>query len=306
MFKMHFSNKMATHFSRVALFSFSMIFLAACDSSDLGVNPDAEMNTEFVDDLTASFSLSDDTSDKLDDHARDKPEPGFLWYAAAEIYNSGDQDKIDRILANGRTGVLFVYGRGFGGHGQKTDGRLLHSVLTDAQKEDAKAIRESYSDDIQALRESHDNGDITRQELRTEIGAIKDQIFAEVYALLSADQIAELDQLIADLEAEREARKAASQAAMIDALELDGSQATTVLDLIEDLQTDIDALMEQVEDGSITREEFHDLAMAVNDALFESLESTLSEAQFTIVQIHNALKNRRFRRGFERGHQGRG
>lgn len=311
--------------------SMSLIW-AACDST---VAPDttalttttidneevAALNTALVADLNLSSSEAQQMAQVMSDNSDRAHGPGFLWAVAAELQKKlTDEQKrklysvADRLGES--AGLLCTGGfhspPGIGGPrlqnnagdfrsppdilGDGFFNGLFNDLLSDEQKAAIEDIRAKYSPQIRDLIEAAHSGQITREAFMEEMKAIHASIHAEIEALLTEDQKAEIARRIAEKRAELENRRAAYReqavAAMKEALALTSEQEASFDELCDRIRSDVDELLAQFHDGSLTREEMLDALSALKEGERTAVEELLDETQWEIVLIHDALSIR--------------
>ncbi len=263
-----------------------------------------------------------------DEHGR---EPGFLWYVAADLQTTlTDEQKerlFDLVAQYGERGGLlgepgfplggygmgpggfamgpggfgtrrggFAMGSGGmgpGGFGAPHEGGLFDGILTDEQIAAVEAIRETYAPQFTELIEARRDGTLSHEAFLEEMAALRDAVKAEIDALLTDEQRAEIEARIeerrAEHEAEREAMLEQVRAAMKDALALTDEQTAAVDELFAEQEAEREAIFDQLREGTLTPEEAFAALGALKDAQQAALEALLDETQWEIVLIHDAL-----------------
>lgn len=305
----------------------ALVFLAAgCDSMDAttrgsNASTDDPALSQLAAGLAESASLSSTTAQQVNTilarHAGDEREPGFLWYVAADLQATLSDDEKERILArperNENQGPRFRQRRGGNDRdrglrqnrrGSRGDG-FLNDLLTDEQRDQLKAIRESYGPQRRALRDSARSGVLSREEARTQAQALHEAMRAEIDALLTDEQKAALEAKREERRADREVHTAAVRAAMQDALDLTDEQVATLETLKEEQKEAFDALREQFGQEGFDREQFREQRSTLRTEYQEALAGILSEAQLETVKIHHVLARHRIgHRATQGGRQG--
>jgi hypothetical protein len=298
--------------------------LAACDSTsalDEGTTSDETLEL-FAADLSSELALSSDQqvalSASIAQHgAAGAMDPGFLWRLAAELSTTLSDTQIDSLI-NGR-GSREALQNAFGDR-QSGDRQMgppqrdgnggggLRDILTDDQKADLEAIRDSRRAELEelfaAIRAAREAGDTVAAEAAHEaIKALQDAARAEVDAYLDANLTQEQKDAIAAAQAEREAARAEYQAAeravMIEVLGISDAQA----DELMAAQDDFREALQSIDRAGDVRAQMQ----ALRTDLEASVSATLnSDASFEIWQIHGALarKARKHQGGKGRGGQG--
>jgi hypothetical protein len=292
-------------------------FVGACSSTPTeAIDADSALAADDVDfsvvvgDLTEGLGLTDDqvsaVREVVEKYRGQGREPGTLWYAAADLQGVLSSDQVAEIGARSaetgeRTGDRRFRGRrgsgpgeGFGdGNGSWGEGGRHGSLdaldLSDEQLERLKEIRESYAPELVAIRDGIRNGSLSREEAGERLGAIRGAMHEAMRGILTADQVALLEEHRSEAEArrseaearreemrsQREERRRAERAAMISALELTEEQVAA-----------LDALNERPERaGRPSPEEMQEL----RDAHQQALLNVLDDDQEEIRILHNSL-----------------
>lgn len=299
--------------------------LAACDSSG-GISGDEFVSgslDETVAFLAVDLGLSasetaafSDSFAKFGSDGGDR-DPGFLWYVAADLQATlTDEQKaklFDRIAqadARQRRGGGGQNGQGGfrpGGHG----GGVLSQVdLTEDQEAAITAIRESYKLAIEAVLAQRDT--LTREEIKEQLVAIRDQAQVEVEAVLTADQLQQIADLKAaaeaaraEREAQREANRAAADLVKIEVLGLTDQQIADLDALKASAEAERDAIR-QLADSGASDEDIQAAIEAAHTARQDALAAIVDDTQLEIIMIHGALASRmQKRRAGRGGHGGR-
>ncbi len=293
--------------------------LAACDSAS-GISGDESGSLdETVSFLAVDLGLSvsetaalSDSFNKFGSDGGDK-EPGFLWYVAADLQATlTDEQKaklFDRI-AQGDARQRRGGGQGGfrpGGHG---GGALSQIDLTEDQETAITAIRESFKPAIEAVLAQRDA--LTREEIKEQLVAIKDQAQVEVEAVLTADQLQQIADLKAaaeaaraDREAQREANRAAAELVKIEVLGLTDQQVADLDALKASAEAERDAIR-QLADSGASDEDIQAAIEAAHTANQDALAAIVDDTQLEIIMIHGALASRmQRRRAGKGGHGGR-
>jgi Spy/CpxP family protein refolding chaperone len=276
----------------------------ASDQNDSAAAGDTEY-TVLLGDLTEGLGLSDeqvsDIREVMQRYRGQGREPGSLWSAAADLQPIFSSDHIDAIEARqaerrgemrarrgelkGRAGDRFGDGEAFGGRrgfGPRggASGDLLD--LSDEQLAQLKEIRESYASEMESIREAVRDGSLSREEAGERLGAVREAIHEAMQGILTADQLALLEEHQAEAETRREEgrtraaeRREAERAAMIAALDLTDDQAAAMEALRDER---VEGVRLSAEERESRRAEHH-----------EALLSILDDDQEEMWVLHDAL-----------------
>lgn len=170
---------------------------------------------------------------------------------------------------------------------------LIEDLLDDDQIAAIQAIHEDFRTQIRALMESYRAEQISREEFEAQLELLRAEQKAAVQAELTDEQLAELnargEALREEREAERAERKEQEKTAMTDVLGLDEAQISALDELMTAHFEAIADLRDQVVSGDLTREEFQAAIDELRADRAEALEDLLSDEQYEIVRIHDAL-----------------
>jgi Spy/CpxP family protein refolding chaperone len=302
--------------------------LTACDSaspdSDAGATltePGGELTAVLVSDLGLTGDQQSQVSALFGRHMHgDQPEPGFLWYVAADLQERLTEQQKQRLFERAsagpgegsvqgfRQGFRQEFGQrfgsdfgqqfgdpsgmrqGFGHHGGRHGGfGPLVEILTDEQQKQATTIRESVRTELEAIKSAVDAGDMTREEAREKIAEIHESVRAQIEALLTDEQRAQLEVLREERQAEREGRREADTHVRNEVLGLAAEQIEAFDAIAEANRAAAEQIREQLRNQELTREEAHAALLSLRNERYEPLDDILDETQLEIVQIHDAL-----------------
>lgn len=289
----------------------SGIFFAACDSSDL---VEEGFATSEVQDLyTSVASELNMTSDQrakfgraLQQHDRQDREPGYLWIVADSLSQTLTDEQINELLSGTepREGFHPFMGlRGFvGGGGYYGFGGLRGAMgrfgdagpdseieLTDEQEEAIRALHENLRTDVRNLKDQRDAGTLSDEEFVRSLKELHESLKAGLDEILTDEQKATLEEFRAEREAEFEAFRAEVNEVRNEVLALTSDQIEAMNTIFQDHLDMREVLNEQFLAGELTLAELRDEIESLREASDAALEALLSEDQYLIVQIHNAL-----------------
>lgn len=270
-----------------------------------------------VTDLMEGLELTDDqalaVSDVLDAYRGREMEPGTSWYVAADLQKILTSEQIGTLEAGRAEARAERPGRRAGRQGRNDSGwrevgaRMGEGPgagpgaaaldLSDEQAARLREIRESYEPQMQDIRSGLRAGTLTREEAAARLEAIRDAIHEATEGILTADQLAVLEEHRANAEARRgqsvarreeakgqwEERRQAERAAMVEAMGLTPEQVAA-----------IDAL--EVRPGGTERLSPEDVA-ARREAHHAALVAILDTDQEEILVLHGSLFRGAARRG---------
>ena len=126
--------------------------------------------------------------------------------------------------------------------------------MTDDQKVTFKAIIAAYKEKFKAVHEQVKDGTLTKEDAKTELDALREAMNAEVDALLTDDQKAQLEQNKADYEAKRQAYKDSSKAVMTAVLGMTSEQLSEFDTANQEARDAANALFEKAKNGDIDKD----------------------------------------------------
>lgn len=285
--------------------------LAACDTAaDAGseIAPASEELNLVVDGIAADLSLSPeaegDVRASFARHENRAHQPGFLWLVADEMQDRLSDEQKDRLYQ-----AMTTHARLFGafpfGPIRPHRHLLPHAVnsvieqipnLTAEQSDAIGVLREDARVAYEDLRQQHRDGALTNDEYREAVSALRDELKADILALLTDEQAAAFEDAIEAVKARIEELRArwqehreASVEVMVDVLDLTDAQIEDLQTLRSDLRDDATALLTDFYFHEIDRDELRDGFVALHEVRVEELERVLTPEQFELVLIHRAL-----------------
>ena len=174
----------------------------------------------------------------------------------------------------------------------KSQSRDLFNMLTDDQKDLYKAMMAAYKEKFKSLRDQVKDGSLSKEDAKVQMKALKDALRAEVDALLTDDQKAQLEQNKADRNAKRQAYRDSSKAVMVEALGMTEDQVSAYDAANQEAKDATSALFEQAKNGDIDRETLRASLKLVFTAKNEKLTAIFDDQQLDIIKIRKALEMR--------------
>ena len=306
--------------------------LAACDSNSVDENLDdpelAQLSASISDEVSLTSEQQGEFEQSLARHGGNKfnREPGFLWTVAADLQATLTDEQKEELFAGteeAENGLSFRGLLGFPGSGGRyglggfMGGSRRHGIspmdaelnLTEEQETALTDIHTRYREQFRALAESFRNGEITEDEVLTQLISLRDAKQAEVLDVLTDEQEAILEEYRAQREADFEEYRQAVNDVRNEVLALTDEQAEAIDALYEEQLATRESLIEQVQAGTLSVTDFQAEIEALETARQDVLVGLLSELQYEIVQIHDALSVRSGKFGHRGGRgfgQGRG
>ena len=300
----------------------TFLFLAiGCDNPllDNAVDLDSQELQDFSSELASDLGLSKSSTKSLNDvlnrHGRGGKhrEPGFLWKIAGELAVTLTDEEKAHLFEKMDEKDIPLFGGSKGKKGRTGKGRKggddfggIYKVLTDDQKVTFKAIVTAYKERFKAIHEQVKDGSLSKEEARSQMDALKEAMQAEVDALLTEEQKAQIDQNKADRETERQAYKDSSKAVMVDVIGMTAEQVTAFDEANQEARNAAMALFEQAQNGDIDKDTLREGLKNIFATKNEKMEAFFNDDQLEIIKIHKALELRMKKYRGQKGKKGGG
>ena len=269
------------------------------ESSNLDSAELQELSSELTYDLGLSKSSTDAMNKSLNRHGKGGKhrEPGFLWKVAAEMSDQLTDEEKAVLFEKMDEKDIPLFGGSKGkksksGKKGKSQSRDLFNMLTDDQKDLYKAMMAAYKEKFKSLRDQVKDGSLSKEDAKVQMKALKDALRAEVDALLTDDQKAQLEQNKADRNAKRQAYRDSSKAVMVEALGMTEDQVSAYDAANQEAKDATSALFEQAKNGDIDRETLRASLKLVFTTKNEKLTAIFNNQQLDIIKIRKALEMR--------------
>ena len=269
------------------------------ESSNLDSVELQELSSELTYDLALSKSSTDAMNKSLNRHGKGGKhrEPGFLWKVAAEMSDQLTDEEKAVLFEKMDEKDIPLFGGSKGkksksGKKGKSQSRDLFNMLTDDQKDLYKAMMAAYKEKFKSLRDQVKDGSLSKEDAKVQMKSLKDALRAEVDALLTDDQKAQLEQNKADRNAKRQAYRDSSKAVMVEALGMTEDQVSAYDAANQEAKDATSALFEQAKNGDIDRETLRASLKLVFTAKNEKLTAIFDDQQLDIIKIRKALEMR--------------
>ena len=269
------------------------------ESSNLDSVELQELSSELTYDLGLSKSSTDAMNKSLNRHGKGGKhrEPGFLWKVAAEMSDQLTDEEKAVLFEKMDEKDIPLFGGSKGkksksGKKGKSQSRDLFNMLTDDQKDLYKAMMAAYKEKFKSLRDQVKDGSLSKEDAKVQMKSLKDALRAEVDALLTDDQKAQLEQNKADRNAKRQAYRDSSKAVMVEVLGMTEDQVSAYDVANQEAKDATSALFEQAKNGDIDRETLRASLKLVFTAKNEKLTAIFDNQQLDIIKIRKALEMR--------------
>jgi len=282
-----------------------LLFTTGCEnamrseSSELDSAELQQLSSELSYDLGLSKSSADALNNSLNRHGKrgKHREPGFLWKVSAEMSDQLTDDEKAVLFEKMEEKDVSPFGSGKRKGGKsskkgKKQGSGIFKVLTEDQKVVYKAMMSSYKDKYKLLRSQVKDGVITKDDAKSQMRALKDAMQAEVDALLTDEQKAQIEQNKADRKAKHAVYRDSSKAVMVNVLSMTEDQVVAYDAAKQEAKDAASALFEQSKNGDIDRETLRASLKSLFTERNDKLELIFDIKQMDIIKIHKALTMR--------------
>ena len=197
-----------------------------------------DFSSELASDLGLSKSSASAVNDVISRHGgRGKHrEPGFLWKVSGELADKLSEEEKARLFEKMEEKEIPLFGslktlkgkKGKGSKGKKGSSYFdgIKKVLTDDQKVTFKAIKVAYKEKFKTIQGQVKDGTLSKEDAKAQKDALKEAMKAEIDALLTDEQKAQLEQNKADRKEKRKAYRDATKAVKIAVLGMTTDQLT--------------------------------------------------------------------------------
>lgn len=171
--------------------------------------------------------------------------------------------------------------------------------LTDDQVAQIEAIITSTRDQLSPIHEQVRDGSLSREDARTQIEAIRADKKAQIEAVLTSEQAEQFAEL------RQQHGRQFNRQRLAEFLNLTDDQKTQIETLMQTRKDDLKSIREQVEAGTLTREEARTQIQALRESERDQITALLTEEQ--LEQFNSLQRHSRFGfgpRGFGRGPRG--
>lgn len=294
------------------------LFITGCEnsmrteSSNLDSSELQQLSSEISYDLGLSKSSTDAMNNSLNRHGKrgKHREPGFLWKVSAEMSDQLTDDEKAILFEKMDEKDISIFGGGKTKSGKsnkkgKKQGPGIYKILTEDQKIIYKSMMLSYKDKFKSIRSQVKDGTITRDDAKGQMSVLKDAMKAEMDALLTDEQKAQIEQNKADRKAKHQAHRDSSKAVMVSVLSMSEAQIAAYDAAKLDAKDAASALFEQSKNGDIDRETLRASLKSLFSERNDKLESIFDAAQLDIIKIHKALSLRMKKHRSSKGSKGK-
>ena len=300
-----------------------LLFAVGCDNPmlDNAAELDSPELQDFAKELSSDLGLSESSASAVNDvlnrHGRKGKhrEPGFLWKVAGELAVELSDEEKARLFEKMDEKEIPLFGSSKGKKGKKGKSYFsqIKKVLTDDQKVTFKAIKVAYKERFKAIHEQVKDGTLSKEDAKAQKDALREALKAEIDALLTDEQKAQLEQNKADRKEKRKAYRDSTKAVKVAVLGMTTDQLTAFDAAHQEARDAAKALFEKSKNGDIDKDTLREGLKNIFAAKNEKMLGIFDDSQLEIIKIHKALslrmkkhKGKKGKKGGKRGGSKRG
>ena len=291
-----------------------LLFAVGCDNPmlDNAAELDSPELQDFAKELSSDLGLSESSASAVNDvlnrHGRKGKhrEPGFLWKVAGELaVELSDEEKARLFEKMDEKEIpLFSSSKGKKGKKGKSYFSQIKKVLTDDQKVTFKAIKVAYKERFKAIHEQVKDGTLSKEDAKAQKDALREALKAEIDALLTDEQKAQLEQNKADRKEKRKAYRDSTKAVKVAVLGMTTDQLTAFDAAHQEARDAVKALFEKSKNGDIDKDTLREGLKNIFAAKNEKMLGIFDDSQIEIIKIHKALSLRKKKHKGKKGKKG--
>ena len=277
-----------------------------------------DFSSELAYDLGLSETSASAVNDVLNRHGSGGKhrEPGFLWKVAGELADKLSEEEKARLFEKMEEKEIPLFGslktlkgkKGKGSKGKKGSSYFdgIKKVLTDDQKVTFKAIKVAYKEKFKTIQGQVKDGTLSKEDAKAQKDALKEAMKAEIDALLTDEQKAQLEQNKTDRKEKRKAYRDSTKAVKVAVLGMTTDQLTAFDAAHQEARDAAKALFEKSKNGDIDKDTLREGLKNIFAAKNEKMASIFDDSQLEIIKIHKALSLRKKKHKSKKGKKGRG
>ena len=296
---------------------FTLFLVVGCDNhmQSNAINLDSQELQDFSSELSSDLGLSESSAsgvnDVLNRHGRGGKhrQPGFLWKVAGELADRLSEEEKARLFEKMDEKEIPLFGsskgkKGKKGKSQKSYFSGIKKVLTDDQKVTFKAIKVAYKEKFKTIHAQVKDGTLSKEDAKTQKDALKEAMKAEIDALLTEEQKAQLEQNKADRKEKRKAYRDSTKAVKVAVLGMTTDQLTAFDAAHQEARDAAKALFEQAKNGDIDKDTLREGLKNIFVAKNEKMLNIFDDNQLEIIKIKKALELRMKKHKDKKGKKG--
>ena len=291
-----------------------LLFAVGCDNPmlDNAAELDSPELQDFAKELSSDLGLSESSASAVNDvlnrHGRKGKhrEPGFLWKVAGELAVELSDEEKARLFEKMDEKEIPLFGSSKGKKGKKGKSYFsqIKKVLTDDQKVTFKAIKVAYKERFKAIHEQVKDGTLSKEDAKAQKDALREALKAEIDALLTDEQKAQLEQNKADRKEKRKAYRDSTKAVKVAVLGMTTDQLTAFDAAHQEARDAAKALFEKSKNGDIDKDTLREGLKNIFAAKNEKMLGIFDDSQLEIIKIHKALSLRMKKHKGKKGKKG--
>ena len=292
-----------------------LLFAVGCDNPmlDNAAELDSPELQDFAKELSSDLGLSESSASAVNDvlnrHGRKGKhrEPGFLWKVAGELAVELSDEEKARLFEKMDEKEIPLFGSSKGKKGKKGKSYFsqIKKVLTDDQKVTFKAIKVAYKERFKAIHEQVKDGTLSKEDAKAQKDALREALKAEIDALLTDEQKAQLEQNKADRKEKRKAYRDSTKAVKVAVLGMTTDQLTAFDAAHQEARDAAKALFEKSKNGDIDKDTLREGLKNIFAAKNEKMLGIFDDSQIEIIKIHKALSLRKKKHKGKKGKKGK-
>ena len=296
--------------------SILLLFAVGCDNPmldnrvELDNSELQDFSSELASDLGLSKTSASAVNDVLNRHGRGgkHKEPGFLWKVAGELADKLSDEEKARLFEKMEEKEIPLFGTPKIKKGKKSKDpfSVIKKVLTDDQKVTFKAIKIAYKEKFKVINEQVKDGTLSKEDAKAQKNALKEAFKAEIDALLTDEQKAQLEQNKADRKEKRKAYKDSTKAVKIAVLGMTQDQVSAFDAANQEARDAAKALFEKSKNGDIDKDTLREGLKNIFAAKNEKMAGIFDDSQLEIIKIHKAHSLRKKKHKSKKGKKGKG
>ena len=272
-----------------------------------------DFSSELAYDLGLSEASASAVNDVLNRHGRGGKhrEPGFLWKVSGELADKLSEEEKARLFEKMEEKEIPLFGtpktkKGKNSKKGKDPFSAIKKVLTDDQKVTFKAIKIAYKEKFKVINEQVKDGTLSKEDAKAQKNALKEALKAEIDALLTDEQKAQLEQNKADRKEKRKAYRDSTKAVKIAVLGMTQDQISAFDAANQEARDAAKALFEKSKNGDIDKDTLREGLKNIFAAKNEKMAGIFDDSQLEIIKIKKALSLRKKKNKSKKGKKGKG
>ena len=297
--------------TKILLTGFSFFLLMGCENllqnkDEIAI--DSQELEFFSRSIEEDISLSRNSTNKLRNGINEfgvknkldkNREPGFLWYLAADMQsNLNSEEKAEIFMKvenkNHKKNKYKQKNNEFerdekNNNGHNQGEKDLFEIITENQMIEYNLIVENFMIRMDSIKNRVESGEISRQDVESEIEENYSLMNQAIDDLLTDDQKIQLIEMKAQRVKEKEAFYFAMEEAKNDALGLSDNQIESLKAFQKDFEDLMLNLKNQIEVGEVDKETARESIDSLKTNHRKNIELIFNDVQIEIMKIHNFL-----------------